>query len=90
MQLKIFALNDTKRVNDEQNVKRLRNSNNHTYLWHLHLGHIDLNKIQRLVKEGPSSHLKVELFQTCQSCLKEKMTKIPFSSKVINLQNVLN
>lgn len=45
-------------------LKKLKISNNGTYLWHLCLDHINLNKIQRLVKEGPLSHLKVELLPT--------------------------
>jgi hypothetical protein len=36
---------------------------NKTLLWHLRLGHINLNRIQRLVKEGPLSDLKVEHFK---------------------------
>ena len=33
---------------------------NETYLWHLRLGHINLDRIDRLVKSGPLSELKVK------------------------------
>ena len=52
-------------VNDN-NSKRLKTSySNQTYLWHLQLGHISLNRIQRLVRDGPLSHLKVESIPQC-------------------------
>ena len=33
-------------------LKRKFPSANYAYLWHLHLGHINSNKIQRLIKDG--------------------------------------
>jgi hypothetical protein len=54
---------------------------NEIFLWHLRLTYINLNKIPRLVKEGPLSGLKVETFQGYESCLVGKMTKRTFPSK---------
>ena len=59
----------------EPNHKRVKLSKDETYLWHLRLGHINLNKIKRLVSDGPLSDLKVDDLPTCESCLEGKMTK---------------
>ena len=48
---------------------------NKTYLWHLRLGHINLDRIDRLVKSGPLSELKVGTLPVYESCLEGKMTK---------------
>ena len=50
-------------------------------MWHLHLCQINLSRIQRLVKEGPLSHLEVDPLLASESCLERKMTKRPLSSK---------
>ena len=36
----------------EPNHKRVKLSKDETYLWHLRLGHINLNRIKRLVSDG--------------------------------------
>ena len=41
-------------------LKRKAYSNNPTYLWHLRLGHINLKRIDRLVKEGLLSSLTIQ------------------------------
>jgi len=48
-----------------------------TYLWHLHVCHINLDRISRLVRDGPLGSLKVEALPTCESCLEGNMTKRP-------------
>ncbi|KAL5570402.1 hypothetical protein UlMin_026977 [Ulmus minor] len=74
----------------DNNSKRLKTSqSNKTYLWHLHLGYIGLNKIQRLVKDKPLSFLEVEPIPQCESCLEGKMTKRPFGSKGNRLEGLL-
>ena len=67
----------------EPNHKRVKLSTDETYLWHLRLGHINLNRIKRLVCDGPLSDLKVDDLPTCESCLEGKMTKRPFNAKPI-------
>ena len=54
---------------------------NRTYLWHLHLGHINLKRISRLVHNGPSGSLELEALPVCESCLEGKMTRWPFTAK---------
>ena len=55
--------------------------NDDTYLWHLRLGHISLDRINRLAKDGPLKELKVGNLPVCESCLEGKMTKRSFSAK---------
>ena len=52
-----------------------------TYLWHLRLGHINLERIERLVKSGPLSKLELDTLPVCESCLEGKMTRRPFTGK---------
>ena len=55
-----------------------------TYLWHLRLGHINLDRITRLTKDGPLRDLRVGSLPVCESCLdclEGKMTKRSFSAK---------
>ena len=62
---------------------------NQTHLWHLRLGHINLRRIQRLVKDGPLGSLQLETFPVCESCLEGKMTKRPFTDKGYRAKEVL-
>ena len=54
---------------------------NDTYLWHCRLGHINKNRITRLVKEGLLDLGDCESLPTCESCLLGKMTKSSFTGK---------
>ena len=70
--------------------KRKRSSEmNETLLWHLRLGHINLKRIERLVKDGSLEFLHVESFPTCEFCLEGKMTKRAFGAKGIRATEVL-
>ncbi len=71
-------------VNDDlqRDSKRLKTvSTDLTYMWHLRLGHISLDRIKRLAKDGPLQSLQVGQLPTCESCIEGKMTKRPFSKK---------
>ena len=61
--------------------KRKEPSTNQTQLWHLRLGHINLNRIQRLVKFGILPSLILEDLPFCESCIEGKMTKRLFTAK---------
>ena len=50
-------------------------------MWHLRLGHINLDRKNRLVKDGPLRYLNVGTLLVCESFLEGKMTKRPFSTK---------
>ena len=51
------------------------------YLWHLRLGHINSNGIQRLVKDGLLEPIDFNEFLVCESYLEGKMMKRPFNAK---------
>ena len=66
----------------QRESKRIKiDSIDQTYRWHLRLDHIGLERIKRLVKEGPLEYLQVGSLPTCESCLEGKMTKRPFNAK---------
>ena len=66
----------------ESNHKRKEISPvNQTYLWHLRLGHINLERICRMVTGGLLSPLDVTTLPVCEPCLEEKMTIRPFKAK---------
>ena len=68
-------------ANPQSNKRQKVSHDNETYLWHLRLGHISLDRINRLVKDGPLRDLRVGTLPVCESCLEGKMTKRPFSAK---------
>ena len=47
----------------------------------LHLGHINLNKIHRLIKSRISQLLILEDLLVCESYIEDKMAKRPFTAK---------
>ena len=56
-----------------KSLKKKFPSTNDAYLWHLHLGHIKSNRIQRLIKYGFLVPLDFDVFPVCESCLEGKM-----------------
>ena len=72
-----------------KSLKRKFPSTSDAYLWHLHLGHINSNRIQRLIKDGFLETLEFDEFPVCESCLKGKMTKQPFNVKGRRAQKLL-
>ena len=64
-----------------KSLKRKFPSTTNAYLWHLRLGHINSNRIQRLVKHGHLEPLDFNEFPICKSYLEGKMTKRPFNAK---------
>ena len=69
--------------------KRNFSTFNEAYLWHLRLGHINPNMIQRLIKDGLLEPLDLESLPICESCLEGKMTKRPFNAKGYRANDVL-
>ena len=65
-------------LDNDSHVKPLKRkfpSTSDAYLWHLHLGHINSNRIQRLIKEGPLEPMDFDESPVYESCLEGKMTK---------------
>ena len=52
-----------------------------TYMWHLRLGHININRINRLANDGSLRELTVQTLSVCESYLEGKMTKRLFFAK---------
>ena len=65
----------------KSNKRQKVSHSDNTYLWHLRLGHINLDRINRLVQDGPLRKLNVGTLLVCESCLEGKMTKRPFLAK---------
>ena len=72
-----------------KSLKRKFPSTSDAYLWHLHLGYINSNRIQRLIKDGLLEPLDFDDFLICESCLEGKMTKRPFNAKGRRAQDLL-
>ena len=68
-------------ANPKLNKKPKVSSDSETYLWHLRLCHISLDRINRLTKDGLLTELRVGSPPVCESCLEGKMTKRSFSAK---------
>ena len=58
--------------------KRSRDKISQKYLWHLRLGHIGENRLNKLEKDGLLRPLTFESYPVCESCLQEKMIKLSF------------
>jgi hypothetical protein len=72
------------------NVKKVRlNDLNPTFIWHCRLGHINKKRIERLHNDGLLNSFDFESFDTCESCLLEKMTKAPFTSQSERVSDLL-
>ena len=65
----------------KSNKRQKVSHSDNTYLLHLRLGHINLDRINRLVKDGPLRKINVGTLPICESCLEGKMTKRPFLEK---------
>ncbi|KAM1747093.1 hypothetical protein ACFX11_013661 [Malus domestica] len=61
--------------------KRAREEVNQEKMWHLKLGHVNLEKIHKMSKDGYIHPLGNDRMGTCECCLKGKMTKSPFIGK---------
>ncbi|KAM1100035.1 hypothetical protein ACFX2B_006478 [Malus domestica] len=61
--------------------KRAREEVNQEKMWHLKLGHVNLEKIHKMSKDGCIHPLGNDRMGTCECCLKRKMTKSPFTGK---------
>ena len=62
------------------NTKRLKSESlNFSYLWHCCLGHVSDKHVSKLHKQGDLGSFDYESYDTCESCLKGKMSKSPFN-----------
>ena len=86
----IYLLSQPVTVMSTSSCKRPRIDNvNEAYLWHCRLGHINKNRINKLIEEGLLSVSDCESLPTCESCLIGKMTKSPFKGKGERASDIL-
>ena len=79
-------------LDNDSHVKSLKRKfplTSDAYLWYLRLGHINSNRIQRLIKDGLLETMDFDEFLVCESCLEGKMTKRPFNAKGRRVQDLL-
>ena len=81
--------NQINNTQTEPNNKKRKTTSSDSYLWHLRLGHINPNRIQRLIHDGPLGTLRLEEWPQCESCLKGKMTKRSFTQKADRAKEIL-
>ena len=75
----------------ESNHKRKEPSIvNQTQFWHLRIGHINLDRIHRLVTSGHLSPLYVNALPVCKPYLKDKMTMRHFKAKGYRAKEILD
>ena len=72
------------------NKRKFSSEMDQTQLWHLRLGHINLNRIQRLVSSGILEHFKPTASRVCESCLEGKMSSRAFKAKGYRAEDVLD
>ena len=58
------------------------NNDSATYMWHCHLGHIGVKRMNKLHANGLLESLDYESLDACEPCLMGKMTKTLFSGKM--------
>ena len=61
-----------------------------SYLWHCRRGHISERRMTKLQKCGSLGSFDYESFDTCESCLLGKMTKLLFKGKVERASGLLD
>ena len=70
-------------------AKRLKSSDNLTYMWHCRLGHIGVKRMKKLHSDGLLESLDFESLERCEACLMGKMTKTPFSGMMERATDLL-
>ncbi|KAF7839613.1 Retrovirus-related Pol polyprotein from transposon TNT 1-94 [Senna tora] len=65
---------DTMHASNSIGIKRCATNENSSMLWHRRLGHISLERVKRLVKEGVLNALDFTEFNTCIDRIKGKQT----------------
>ena len=78
---KTILNNEMFKYDNTQNKKKRIYHNNNTHLWHLRSGHINLDRIERLLNNGLLNELEDDSLSSCESCLEGQMTKMSFTKK---------
>src|SRR3954467_5681164 len=70
-------------------AKRLKLSDNSTFMLHCLLGHIGVKRMKKLHSDGLLESLDFESLERCEACMMGKMTKTPFSSMMERAMDLL-
>ncbi|KAL0439310.1 UNVERIFIED_CONTAM: hypothetical protein Slati_2414000 [Sesamum latifolium] len=73
----LYILQQSNLIMTAQHKRKVDNHEN-AQIWHARLGHISKDRIRRLVDSKSLDIDDLDHLPTCESCLKEKMTKKPF------------
>ena len=72
------SININEQIVNAIEYKRSRDMISQKHLWHLRLGHIREDRLNKLEKDGLLKPLTFEFYPICESCLQEKIDKLPF------------
>ena len=71
--------------------KRLKQGNpDLSFLWHWRLGHVNENRVKRLISTGVLAPFDFKSFGICESCLSGKMARAPFKGKGVRKELLLD
>ena len=88
----LFLLNLNRSDTHIHNIEPKRckvNNGSATYLWHWRLGHIGVQRMEKLHADGLLESLDYESLDACEPCLMGKMTKTPFSGTMERATDLL-
>ena len=88
LKLKDIPLNNVQAITTTN--KRKQDTLNSAQLWHARLGHISIRRMNKLVGVGMFDMSDINALTTCESCLKGKMTKIPFKGHAERAKGLLD
>ena len=73
---------ETNNEYSNSNINNIDSNNlNESLLWHSHLSHINETRLNKLYKDGYFKTFTYIPYETCETCLLDKMTKLPFKGK---------
>ena len=86
----IYILDQTIDAFHVNNNKKIKvGDKDQSYLWHCRMRHINEKCVKKLIKNGTISPFDYESFETCESCLIGKMTRISFKGIRMRASDVL-
>ena len=85
----IYILDSNTEINHITNKKLKKGDPKLSYLWHCRLGHINENRVKRLVSTSILPPFDFESYGVCESCLLGKMTRSPFLGKGTRASDLL-
>ena len=72
---------NNKDILNVETKKAKHSEQNHTYLWHCRLGHVNQTRIAKVQRDGVLDPFDFKSFKVCKSCLLGKITMSPFTGQ---------